>query len=437
MRFIHTADWHLGNRMHNVDRKQEFGSFLSWLKTEIEKQKAETLVIAGDIFDTANPPTEARTQYNHFLASLLRTCCRNVIIVGGNHDSGVLLDSEKAILNALNIHVVGTVANITPKDMVFELINEKEEVIGIGAAVPYAHENELRNYYDSEAQNGTLGDHAYGELYKQVYAEADKLRNGRKIPVIATGHLYAANLEGRFAELEQEDKSDDGKRQLDVIGTLGSIHVGTFPEEFDYVALGHIHYPTTVAKNPKIRYSGSPFILGFDEHNIKHCVLAVETEMGAAEPKVQKIPVPETVIFRRVTGNSEQIKEQIEEIVKAEKEKEVNIEVNYDWEEGIDINEVIEDINASLPENVAIVHRKHNENQNIAGETFNVQEDIDVEDLTYEDIFRGLILQKGLIDKTNLSDDEIQAKQDQMVEKYMSLLIECVNDYEKGIRYED
>ncbi len=91
MRFIHTADWHLGNKMHDIDRTSEVNFFLSWLKTQIENQKALSLIISGDIFDTTNPPTESRTQFKNFLSSLLPTCCKNVVIIGGNHDSASLL----------------------------------------------------------------------------------------------------------------------------------------------------------------------------------------------------------------------------------------------------------------------------------------------------------------------------------------------------------
>lgn len=436
MRFIHSADWHLGNRMHNVDRKEEFGNFLTWLKREIENQKAETLVIAGDIFDTANPPTEARTQYNQFLASLLRTCCRNVIIVGGNHDSGALLDSEKEILKALNIHVVGSLANLTPEEMVFELKNDSDQVTGICAAVPYAHEVELRHFYEKDVEKGQLSDLGYAELYKQVYAAADKLRNGRDIPVIATGHLYAANLEGRYGNEEDEGKWDDGKRQLDVVGNLGSVHVGSFPKEFDYVALGHIHYPTMVAKNPKIRYSGSPLILGFDEHNLKHCILSVDVEKDK-EPEVQKIEVPETVIYKRISGKCAEIESKLKDLVKNNPGKEVNIEVDYLWEEGVDINASIEKWMEFLPENMAIVHKKKNEEQKVSGGEVETYDDIGAEELTFEEIFTSLIIKKSIIDKTDKTPEQIQEIQNEKVGKYLNLLLDSVNDYEKGVRYED
>ena len=93
MRFIHTADWHLGNSMYRIDRSSEADAFLAWLKERIVAEKANALIVSGDIFDTFNPVTAAREKYFSFLASLKETQCKTVIITGGNHDSGMLLDA--------------------------------------------------------------------------------------------------------------------------------------------------------------------------------------------------------------------------------------------------------------------------------------------------------------------------------------------------------
>ena len=136
MKFIHTADWHLGNTMHDIDRTEETGAFFNWLKCEIESAGAQALVIAGDIFDVVNPSNIAKTQYYRFLASLLNTRCTNVIVVGGNHDSGTLLDAPAGILDALNIKVVGSINNRKVEDLVIELKDGGGDIIGISCAVP-------------------------------------------------------------------------------------------------------------------------------------------------------------------------------------------------------------------------------------------------------------------------------------------------------------
>ena len=318
MKFIHTADWHLGNTMHDIDRTRETGAFLEWLKTEIATVGAEALVIAGDIFDVVNPSNVAKTQYYKFLASLLTTKCSNVVVIGGNHDSGTLLDAPAEILEVLNIKVVGSINNRCIDDLIVELKNGDGQAIGICCAVPFMRNLELEQFYKSYIgdrvgdEDGANDEDLLKHLYADVYRRAVELRGNRDIPIIATGHLYASNLSGRDSESVESGTAenvanaiDDGVRE--VVGTLGNVDISTFPSELDYVALGHIHYTSMVAKNPKVRYSGSPFVMGFDEANCKRYVLAIDAGLGAA-PIVEKIEVPKTVRFEQFKGDIELLK---------------------------------------------------------------------------------------------------------------------------------
>ena len=438
MRFIHTADWHLGNSLFNIDRTKEFDAFLVWLKKEIIKTNADALIIAGDVFDVANPPVSSRKQYNKFLASLLNTNCRNIIITGGNHDSGALLDSQKELLDALNIHVVGTLNGITPEnigDIVFEIKDENENAIGMCCAVPYAREIELRNYYKDKAEQGELSDRAYEQLYALVKNAAVKKSNGKNIPLIATGHLYASGLEGRFENAEKEMRCDDGRRTIDdVIGNLGSVHVSVFPEEFSYVALGHIHYTTMVAKNPRIRYSGSPFVLGFDEANLPRYVLLVDTETDK-ETAVEKIPVPKFFDYKRISGTVKEIKAELKKI--SAPELPTFLELYYKREDGVNINDELFDTIQKLPENVFVVNKKpQNSNTFFSGYYSDLDTD-ELKNLSPEEIFRSLILSKAKIDTTELTEKEIEEKQNEIVNKYLPLFMEVAKEVESGVNDAD
>lgn len=326
MKFIHTADWHLGNTMHDIDRTRETEAFLEWLETEIATVGAEALVIAGDVFDVVNPSNIAKTQYYRFLASLLKTNCTNVVVVGGNHDSGSLLDAPAEILGALNINVVGSINNRSIDDLVVELKDGDGQAIGLCCAVPFMRNMELEQFYKFSIgdENGTNDEDLLKRLYADVYRRAVEIRGDRDIPIIATGHLFACNLSGRDSEGSDssaenrtaavlETSIDDGVRE--VVGTLGNVDVSTFPNELDYVALGHIHYTSMVAKNPKVRYSGSPFVMGFDEANCKRYVLAVEVGANAV-PAVAKIEVPKAVRFEQFKGDLETLKSDLRNLEK-------------------------------------------------------------------------------------------------------------------------
>ena len=326
MKFIHTADWHLGNTMHDIDRTRETEAFLEWLETEIATVGAEALVIAGDVFDVVNPSNIAKTQYYRFLASLLKTNCTNVVVIGGNHDSGSLLDAPAEILGALNINVVGSINNRSVDDLVVELKDGDGQAIGLCCAVPFMRNMELEQFYKSSIgdENDTSDEDLLKRLYADVYRRAVEIRGDRDIPIIATGHLFACNLSGRDSEGSDssaenrtaavlETSIDDGVRE--VVGTLGNVDVSTFPNELDYVALGHIHYTSMVAKNPKVRYSGSPFVMGFDEARCKRYVLAVEVGANAV-PAVAKIEVPKAVRFEQFKGDLVTLKSDLRNLEK-------------------------------------------------------------------------------------------------------------------------
>lgn len=430
MRFIHTADWHLGNKMHDIDRTGEVNFFLSWLKTQIEKQKALSLIISGDIFDTANPPTESRTQFKNFLSSLLSTCCKNVVIIGGNHDSASLLDSDKELLNALNIHIVGSLSGLKPEELVFELKDEKKELIGLCCAVPFARETELKEYCSDETEDGTFCDTAFKALYKKVLICAQKKAQKNNIPIIATGHLYAADLEGRFESLKNEPSCDDGRRKLDVVGKLGSVHEKIFPKEFDYVALGHIHYTTMVCKNPKIRYSGSPFVMGFDEASIPRCVLCVDTEKNTTS--VKKIEIPKYVNYRRINGDFYSIESCLRDLIDNPPKLTTYLELYYKKNDGASIYERLEDIINTLEEkNVFVVSRKVQETNGLSSAVF---DDYDMEEMSNLDpveIFKSYILYKLGTDIKDKTEEQIKADEKEILDTYLPIFTQNFNSFDQ------
>ena len=323
MKFIHTADWHLGNSMHDIDRQKETEQFLAWLKERIVELGAQCLVISGDIFDTTNPPIEARRQYFRFLASLLETNCKNIVLIGGNHDSGALLDAPRDLLEALNIQMVGSLGERPVEELVKELTDASGNVVGISAAVPYVRETELRRFKPENAVD--FAQSTYSGLYSAVYEAAEKLRAGRDIPIVATGHLYASRLEGRPENDEGRDAKEHGMR--DIVGNLGTIPVSVFPEGLDYVALGHIHYTTT---------------------SIPHHILCVDLQKGA-EPAVQKIETPQYFKFLRVSGSVADIVMQLNQLKNAPAEKPLKVEVVYDYAPGVSINEALESVLEGAP----------------------------------------------------------------------------------------
>ena len=419
MKFIHTADWHLGNSMHDIDRQEETKQFLDWLKGRIVEFGAQCLVVSGDIFDTAIPPLEARRMYFQFLASLLDTDCKNIVLVGGNHDSGTLLDAPRDLLEALNIQMVGSLGERSVEELVKELTDASGNVVGISAAVPYVREPELRRF-GPESGDADFAQSTYSGLYSAVYEAAESLRAGRDIPIVATGHLYASKLEGRPENDEGKDAKEHGMR--DIVGNLGTIPVSVFPEGFDYVALGHIHYTTMVAQNPKVRYSGSPFVLGFDEAKIPHHILEIDLEKGE-EPSVQKIETPQYFNFLRVSGTIENIVMQLNQLKSAPAGKPLKVEVVFDYTPGVNINEVLAPVLEGAP--FEVVSKKANRTDTLTADSFSDDTLDSVDVLHDEEIFKLLLMSKAGVKEIN---DGIQKDYDNYLPLFMQVVEEVKNE---------
>jgi len=432
MKFIHTADLHLGNQMHDIDRREEVAAFFHWLREQIIQKNAETLIIAGDIFDSANPPVEARRFYYAFLASLSVTCCKNVIVIGGNHDSALMLESSKELLELLNIRVAGSVSSLgnSPEKMCFELFDQKGDSCAIAMAVPFVREIELRNYYnknlknkendDSELPDSALYSIAYKKIYEDVFEEAKKLRGDRNIPIIATGHLYAQDLEGK----EPQKNEDNGMKAIDVRGTLGNVPSSVFPDA-DYVALGHIHYSTMVAKNPAIRYSGSPFVMGFDEAEKAHYILFGEIDLSlqpSEKLRIEKIETPRTFLYRRICGSLSEIKEQLEKYQEnTEVNKKLFLEVSYIRQAALNAQEYLDETIQKLPKNISVASWRVLDSEKFFNEFSEGFDSSEIQNLDDDTVFRQLILSK-----TGYSAESEEGKS--LVEKFLPLFLQVANE---------
>ena len=272
MKIIHTSDWHLGQRFLGESREAEHRAFLDWLIGIIDRDNIDALIIAGDIFDTKNPPSYAKRAYNDFLAKARETKCRNIVIVGGNHDSSVVLDEQKRLLKPLNIFIVGGATK--PEESIFK-IRRGNRLVGIVSAVPYLSETNLRDSKESadERDRAKALEDAIARYYKRAYRESKRVIKDN-LPIVATGHLSTLVKE-----------SSESVRDI-YIGKIELFDRERFAP-FDYIALGHYH-KKIISKN--IAYSGSPITLSFDEANYKKYIL--EVDISTDSIKIRDIEVP-------------------------------------------------------------------------------------------------------------------------------------------------
>lgn len=300
LNILHTSDWHLGRRLYGRLRYDEFESFLQWLQDTISAQQVDILIVAGDIFDTMTPSNKAQALYYEFLGKVSKSCCQHVVIVAGNHDSPTFLDAPSNVLKFLNVHVIGTACDYL-EDEVLVLGDDNNNPHCIIAAVPYLRDRDVRSTQAGESAqtkdaNVIAGIRAHydkvADIAKTAQAELIKTHQ-RHIPIIATGHLFAAG--GKTTD-------DDGVREL-YVGSLGKISADMFDDSFDYVALGHLHVPQRVGGCAHIRYSGSPIAMGFGEARQQKQVLLIQfgavADTDAANPLsvapiTASVPIKET-----------------------------------------------------------------------------------------------------------------------------------------------
>ncbi|MCD8446561.1 exonuclease SbcCD subunit D C-terminal domain-containing protein [Tenacibaculum finnmarkense] len=290
MKILHTADWHLGHRLHEHSQLEEQTLFLAWIENYISNEKIDLLLISGDIFDTSSPSNQSLTMYYNFLVKLQKTSCKNIIITGGNHDSPGTLNAPKELLNALSIKVVGK-ATEKIADEVFEInINDEKVLIG---AVPYLRDGDIRRAVAGESFDDLTDKYKKALInhYQEIAIESEKI-NSSNAPVIAMGHLFATG--GSVSDSEQNI----------YVGTLGHIGASDFPTYFDYVALGHLHRPQIVGENDKIRYSGSPNILSFSELNYDKKIIVLEISANKIS-NIEDVIVPNFREFYKLKGSME------------------------------------------------------------------------------------------------------------------------------------
>ena len=285
LRLVHTADWHLGHTLHGYDRAFEHGAFLAWLADLIEAERADALVIAGDVFDSANPPASAQRAFYAFLVEARRRRPDlETVVIAGNHDSPGRLEAPAPLLEALGVRVVGALPKTgdgLDLDQLLIPLHVRGEVAAWCAAVPYLRPADLGAAGD--------GDDPLVAGVARVYAEAVEAASARSggLPVLATGHCYMTG--GRVSELSE-------RRILG--GNQHALPVSVFPEAVAYAALGHLHLAQAVGGRETVRYSGSPIPLALDEARYRHQVVVVELDGDGVRLAPQA--APRTVEILRV-----------------------------------------------------------------------------------------------------------------------------------------
>lgn len=296
MRLLHTSDWHLGQNFFGFSRQYEHQQFLDWLLITLKQESIDVLLIAGDIFDTANPPSSAQQQFYQFLcAAKLAIPHLQVVIIAGNHDSPTRLEVPTPFLAAFDMIVIGQVnrqqQHIDLEKFVIPLRNAQGQTEAWCLAVPFLRPSDVPRVENAED--------AYLEGIAALYAQVTELARSKKEAhhaLIAMGHCHIVG--GKI--------SQDSERKL-VMGGVEMLSSTIFSADTAYVALGHLHLAQAVGSE-HIRYSGTPLPMSFSEIHYPHQVMMLTLNNGQLQTMTPLL-VPRSVPLQRIPAEPQSIEQ--------------------------------------------------------------------------------------------------------------------------------
>lgn len=324
MRLLHTSDWHLGQTLHNYDRSYEHQQFLDWLLATLAAERIDALLIAGDIFDTANPSAAAQKQLYRFLQQARKQLpALDIVVIAGNHDSPGRLEAPAPLLEDHGTTVIGQVLRdasgaIDLERLVVPLHDASGAVAAWCLAIPFLRPGDLPRPAPAHGADGgdtdTDGTHSaaaadaaavseaappaaarasdpYLDGIALLYRQAFALAAARRAPgqaIVAMGHCHMVDGQASL----------DSERRI-VIGGAEALPAAVFDPAIAYTALGHLHLAQRVGQHEHRRYSGSPLPLSFAEVGYRHQVLRIDLG-GASAAAVTALAVPRAVELLRV-----------------------------------------------------------------------------------------------------------------------------------------
>lgn len=270
MKILHTSDLHIGKYIGTYDLKEDTEYVLNQVVDTAIRERVEVVLISGDIFDRPNPSEEAIKMYVSFLKGLLDKNIK-VIAISGNHDSGIRLSAYKDILGK-GYFVEGEFNSPMRKVS----LNDEYGPVNfymLPFFTPFIVKSNLK--LEKGLENYDL---AMDEIIKRENIDTSQ-RN------IILAHQFVAGF--KFGGSEEDFSYSNGDEKN--VAGVGIISLDKF-QNFDYVALGHIHKPQKISRET-IRYSGS--LLKYKTSEIdgpdKSVVIIDLKEKGNIEVKLDPI----------------------------------------------------------------------------------------------------------------------------------------------------
>lgn len=384
LKILHTSDWHLGHQLYGYDRSNEQKEMLGQMVDIVREEIPDLFLLCGDVFHTSQPSAATTKMFVSAITEIKNVnpdMC--MVILAGNHDSGTRHEVFKELWSRFGVHTIGILHENKSEHII--KVRDKGYVI----AVPYIHHRLLPPSYFQELLN-----------------EVEKI-NSQSLPVVMAAHTTIKNSSFR---------GHDDATEYNV-GGIDCVDIMEFGEGYDYFALGHIHQPQFPVKgNTKVRYSGTPLAVSFDE-NQEHHVSIIEIGSHKSEISIweRSITDPKPLITFPKEGyvDWETAKELLYNIP-ADEECYVRVNVSVDDALPPGINDEARNIVRNKKCSFCLVNTIKNEKRKEKGRaTFSVKEfkeenpfelfkrfiedtGRDIED--YRDLFQEVLLEIGIKD---------------------------------------
>jgi DNA repair protein SbcD/Mre11 len=288
MKFFHTADWHLGKLVQGVYMTEDQRHIMQEFVQAVEDEQPDAVIISGDLYDRAVPPTEAVHLLDEILGKIVLQLNIPVLAIAGNHDSPSRLDFGSKIMRENGLYIVGQLSKHN-KPVV---LKDKHGEVHFHL-IPYCDPSVVRNVFgDDQIRNHN---DAMGKIIEQIEAAMEP--DARHVFV---GHAFVTPYG------EEEANTSESERPL-AIGGSEYVDARLF-KNFHYTALGHLHQAHYV-NEPTIRYAGSPLKYSISEEYHRKGFLMVEMD-GEGNIELEKKWLTPKRDIRTVEGSLKEILQQ-------------------------------------------------------------------------------------------------------------------------------
>lgn len=266
MKFFHTADWHLGKLVQGVYMTEDQRFVLQQFLQAIDIEKPDAVIIAGDLYDRAVPPTDAVHLLDELFEEIVLKRKTPLLSIAGNHDSPGRLHFGSKLMKETGLHIVGQLSQSMQSVILNDIYGEVHFHL-----VAYADPSQVR--YVLEEETIITHNQAMKKIIESIVEKMDKTKRH-----VFIGHAFVT------PHGQEEENTSDSERPL-AIGGAEYVDASLF-QPFHYTALGHLHQAHYVL-NETIRYSGSPLKYSISEEHHKKGFFIVEMD-AEGNTKVEK-----------------------------------------------------------------------------------------------------------------------------------------------------